>query len=169
MSYLLRELLAVDSIRTLQFFLDVLQEEKLPSGIEEPDLMYVASVLSHYSITSSGDRKHTPLMSSLSEIMDEFLIPVAYSGVSVSSEVLEVAGAQTLMLNGFFRSQMRQRHNLSFFDRIGKTFFFSAGFFSHDSKKKEVLPRVAKNFTEWALVLNRVNQKALDRRYLIVS
>jgi len=169
MNYL-RELLAVDSVQALQFFFNMLKEEDLPDGTETLDLIYVASVLAHYARTSVSDQDHTPLATDLSEVFDTFLIPMVVGDkLFLDPEVLEIAGTQTLVLNGFFRSQMRNRHNLGVFDKMGKLFFSSAGELTTDSQKREILPRVATHFTEWAMASSQINRKSLENRYLIDS
>ena len=103
MDSLFEELIAVDSRAALSFFADNLRETVGTKRLREDEVLYVASVLAHYSQTSRSDTISRPSMANLSEVFDSFLLQTVSAN---DSEMLEIGGAQVLLFAGFFRDQM---------------------------------------------------------------
>ncbi len=163
-------LFAVDSIQTLQFFLDGLVEVGVPAEIPKKEVVYIAEVLAHYAQTSSEDSTHLPLANNLSEAYDRFVLsqfgPEIFSTVADPS-ILEVAGSQFLIIAGFFRQHMSRRYNLPYYERLGRTFYASAGHYSNEKNKKELFFSVASNFPLWAMTFQSMSRNFRDNPYLL--
>lgn len=163
------ELLAVDSRQTLRFFFRYLENE-VASKVARAETLYVASILAHYAQTSRFDTSCMPLAGNLYEVLDNFVIPgLTPEGAPglQDPEILEVAGSQTLLLVGFFRDQMRRKHNLGFYDDLGRGFFGRASLRSHHGKKAQMLRQVAQHFPEWAISCCKMSRTLREERYLL--
>src|SRR4051812_13381078 len=90
----LRELLATDQRRALEFFLLALRDLSEPT-VDRQELLYNASVLAHYTQVSTQTGFELPVPTNLSTVFDHF---VADSTVQHDSSMLEAAGAQCLLL-----------------------------------------------------------------------
>ena len=111
----LAELIATDHLQTLEFFFLHLQDITGPE-VDRPELLYNASVLAHYAQISTQACVNMPAPSNLSEIFDNF---VADASLLADSQMMETAGAQCLVLAGFFEDQMRRRHNIRWYAELG--------------------------------------------------
>ena len=99
MDDLLLELLAVDSDEAFNFFLSGLRE--VTGKRPDNEMVYVASVLAHYSQTSRCDNNFMPSLADLSEVFDNFFL------INTDDPyILEIGGSQIILLAGFFRDQM---------------------------------------------------------------
>jgi hypothetical protein len=165
----LQELFGVNSEQVLKFFIDSLREEVLPTGIIDDELFYVASVLAHYAQTPRYDSG--PITAgSLSEVFDVFvlrgMLGLESPGLT-DPELLEIAGSQALLFAGVFRDQMRRRHNVAWYDRLGQSFYNRASDYSPGRRKKEVLQRIATHFPVWAQTCNEMSRRLRDNYYLL--
>ena len=97
------ELLAVDERRTLEFFVMGLQDVS-ERKVDRQELLYNASVLAHYAQVSVCAELEMPAPENLSLIFDQFVVNTALPD---DSHLMETAGAQCLLLTGFFEDQMR--------------------------------------------------------------
>src|SRR5687768_6560345 len=115
----LGELLGSDHRRTLEFFVVNLKDVSEPT-VDQQELLYNASVLAHYAqISIEGDVPGaTP--ADLTSVFDHF---VGDTTALADPVMLETAGAQCLLLAGFFEEQMRRRHNIHWYAEIGAGFF----------------------------------------------
>jgi hypothetical protein len=104
----LGELLATDHQQTLEFFIFGLRDVS-ESTVDREELLYNASVLAHYAQVSTQAGVEWPAPANLSEVFDHF---VSDTTLLRDSLMMEVAGAQCLLLAGFFEDQMRRRHNI---------------------------------------------------------
>src|SRR4029077_1881219 len=100
------ELLAVDERRALEFFALRLQDVAEPT-VDREELFYNASVLAHFTQVSTQPAFEMPAPATLGAVFDHF---VADRTLLNSSPMMETAGAQCLLLTGFFEDQMRHRH-----------------------------------------------------------
>src|SRR5215213_4638057 len=116
------ELLAVDSDRALEFFLVGLQDVS-DSSVDRHELLYNASILAHFAQVSTHADGDMPAPADLSVLFDQF---VANTGVPPDGTLMEAAGAQCLLLAGFFEDQMRGRHNIRWYSELGAGFFTRA-------------------------------------------
>src|ERR1051325_2937899 len=119
----LRELLAVDHRRALEFFVVRFQDVTEPT-VDRDELLYNASVLAHYAQVSTHADVDLPTPATLSAVFDTF---VADTAASQDALLMETAGAQCLLLAGFFEDQMRARHNIRWYAELGASFFRRAG------------------------------------------
>jgi hypothetical protein len=104
----LRELLATDDRRALEFFVVGLRDVSEPT-VDGLELLYNASVLAHYAQVSTFAVKDVPAPASLTDVFDRF---VTDPSLRQDAHMMETAGAQCLLLAGFFEGQMRRRHNI---------------------------------------------------------
>ena len=109
----LQELLAVDQRRALEFFVTGLQDVSDP-GVDRQELLYNASVLAHYAQVSTGASLEMPAPANLSAVFDNFVLNTA---LPQDSHLMETAGAQCLLLTGFFEDRMRGRHDIRWYRR----------------------------------------------------
>ena len=119
----LQDLLASDHRRVLEFFFVGLRDVSGPA-VDQEELLYNASVLAHYAQVSTQSDSEWPAPANLSAVFDHF---VADTSLVVDSGMMEIAGAQCLLLTGFFGDQMRQRHNLRWYIGAGHDLLQSRG------------------------------------------
>ena len=100
----LRELLATDHRQALEFFFLGLQNVSEPT-VDRQELLYNASVLAHYAHVSTQADVDLPAPANLSVAFDHF---VSDTTLLHDSLMMETAGAQCLLLSGFFEDQMRR-------------------------------------------------------------
>jgi hypothetical protein len=115
MDSIFEELVAVDSTRAFKFFLTSLRETAVTERFTDDEMLYVASILAHYSQTSRFDSTTMPCMADLSEVFDNFVL---HTGRLTDSQFLEFGGSQVLLFAGFFRDQMSRRHNVKWYDQV---------------------------------------------------
>ena len=118
----LRELLAIDHRQALEFFVLRLQDVTEPT-VDRDELFYNASLLAHYAQVSTHPDVDLPTPASLSAVFDHF---VADTTLRHDTLMMETAGAQCLLLAGFFEDQMRSRHNIRWYAQLGAGFFSRA-------------------------------------------
>src|SRR5260370_6529957 len=92
------ELLATDHRQALEFFFLGLQDLCEPT-VDRQELLYNASVLAHYAQVSTHADVDMPIPVNLSVIFDQFVLGPTFL---TDSLLLETAGAQCLLLAGFF-------------------------------------------------------------------
>jgi len=102
----LRELLASDHRQALEFFFLGLLDVSEPT-VDRQELLYNASVLAHYAQVSTQASVDVPAPANLSAVFDCFVFD---NGVPHDGLMLETAGAQCLLMAGFFEDQMRRRY-----------------------------------------------------------
>jgi hypothetical protein len=166
----LSELLAVNSSQTRQFFYNHLHNNT-PPDVAREETIYVANILAHYAQTSRFNENSMGPAASLCEILDNFVIPTLTGGLDISPdpEILEIAGSQTLLLVGFFRDQVKntRRHDVRWYDQVGRDFFLKASAYSKEEAKSAMLWEVSEHFSVWALSCLKTSRAIRDERYLI--
>src|SRR4030095_8248945 len=100
----LQELLAIDRRQALEFFVLRLQDVA-EATVDREELLYNASVLAHYVQVSTHAAIDVPVPANLSAVFDHF---VSDTTLLHDSAMMETAGAQCLLLAGFFEDQMRR-------------------------------------------------------------
>lgn len=159
----LRELLAIDHRQALEFFVLRLQEVSEPT-VDREELLYNASLLAHYAQVSTHHDVDVPTPANLSAVFDNF---VADSSLLNDSLMMETAGAQCLLLAGFFEDQMRRRHNVRWYAELG------AGFFSRAARQEQSLPKarlldaIARRFEPWRQRHAQLSRDLRDQPYLL--
>jgi hypothetical protein len=155
---------AISHRQAFEFFFFVLKDVSEP-GVDEPELLYAASVLAHYAQVSTQAAQDVPTPASLSAVFDQFVLDQT---MREDSEMLETAGTQCLLLAGFFERQMRRRHNIRWYAELGAGFFMRAAEHSRERRRAELLDRVGRHFEPWRVRYARASRR-LDapRAYII--
>jgi len=159
----LRELLAIDHRRTLEFFVVRLQEVTEPTA-DRDELLYNASVLAHYAQVSTHSDVDLPTPVNLSKVFDHFVVDTT---LQRDARLMETAGAQCLLLAGFFEDQMRVRHNIRWYAQLGAGFFKHAAVQESSPHKARLLDAIAKGFEPWRQRHARLSRELRDQPYLL--
>lgn len=157
------ELLAVDERRALEFFVTGLQDVSEPK-VDRQELLYNASVLAHYAQVSVGADLEIPAPENLTAIFDQFVVN---TGLPDDSHLMETAGAQCLLLTGFFEDQMRGRYNIRWYAEIGAGFFTRAATYEESRNKARLLTMIARHFELWRQRQARLSRELRDQPYLL--
>lgn len=161
---LYRDILGVDSRTTLDFFRSNIQEVVETSALADDEVLYVASILANYAQTSRYDTESLPILADLSEVFDMF---VFQERQLLDPEILEIAGAQTMLFAGFFRRQMRRRHDVKWYDSIGSSFYHGAALHSRNRGRSALFGRISDNFRTWTRVCQDLSRTLEEKRLAI--
>ena len=159
----LDDLLAVDHRGALEFFVVGLREVA-DGAVDREELLYNASVLAHYSQVSTASETDFPATASLTFVFDQFVLGAELADDSV---MMEVAGAQCLLLAGFFQDQMRGRFNLPWYATLGAGFFRRAAAHETSAKKAQLLDGLGRRFEPWRQTHARLGRELRQRPYLL--
>jgi len=159
----LRELLAVDDRKTLEFFFLGLKDVS-EVDVDHRELLYNASVLAHYSQVSTHSDTEFPTPGALGAVFDHF---VATPDLPVGAEMLETAGSHCLLMAGFFEDQMRQRHNVRWYARLGASFYFRAAAHESSPTRALFLDTMARHFESWRVRHARLSRELRDTPFLL--
>jgi hypothetical protein len=159
-----RELLAVGPHQTLEFFIEQLEEVCDPT-VDQRELLYNASLLAHYAQVSTQPAVDLPTSASLSEVFEHFVMNTA---VLNDALLLEAAGAQCLLLAGFFEDQMRPRHNVRWYAQLGASFFNRAAVHEQSSARARLLGAVARSFEPWRQRHALLSRELRAQPYLLI-
>ena len=159
----LRELIATDHRQALEFFFLGLLDVSEPT-VDRRELLYNASVLAHYAQVSTQADVDWPAPANLSVVFDHFVADtmVAHDGV-----MMEAAGAQCLLLAGFFEDQMRRRHNIRWYAELGASFFNRAAGQEQSPDKARILDTMARRFEPWRQRHARLSRELRDQPYVL--
>lgn len=158
-----RDLLATDRRQTLEFFFVGLQELSEPT-VDRVELLYNASVLAHHAQVSTQASADLPTPSSLSEVFDAFVLDTT---LQKDSTMMEAAGAQCLLLAGFFEDQMRARHPIRWYAELGAGFYHRAAAQERSAGKARLLDAIARRFEPWRQRHARLSRELRDQPYLL--
>jgi hypothetical protein len=164
MDALFEELAGVDSDAALKFFVENLRETAGNQSPREDETLYVASVLAHYAQTSRADTLSIPSMANLSEVFDAFVLQTP--GLT-DSGMLEIGGSQILMFAGFFRDQMARRHNVEWYDQLGRSMYERASHYTSDLKRRALLDHMAESFPFWTIRCRDVSRLCRENHLLL--
>lgn len=159
----LRELVATDQRQALEFFVLALQDLCEPT-VDRQELLYNASVLAHYAHVSTKSDGDWPAPASLSVVFDHF---VWDAGLLRDSLMLETAGAQCLLMAGFFEDQMRRRHNIRWYAALGASFFSRAAAQEPSPDKGRLLDTIARQFEPWRQRHAQLSRELRDQPYVL--
>lgn len=159
----LGELLATDERQALEFFFSRLQDVSGPS-VNREELLYTASVLAHYALISTESDQDMPTPATLSAVFDHFVFDTTLLHDSV---MMETAGAQCLLLAGFFEDQMRRRHNIRWFAALGASFYSRAALQEPSPHKARLLDTIGRRFEPWRQRYARLGRELRDQPYLL--
>ncbi|MGE0043155.1 MAG: hypothetical protein AB7H88_20835 [Vicinamibacterales bacterium] len=157
------ELLASSERQTLEFFFVGLKDVS-GGDVDRDELLYNASVLAHYAQVSTVARADLPTPANLSDVFDHFVLDASLLG---DSQMMETAGAQCLLLAGFFEDQMRGRHNIAWYAQLGASFFGRAAVQQASPKRALLLDMLAHHFEPWRRRQSRLSRELRDMPYLL--
>ena len=160
----LRELLATDHRQAMEFFFLGLQNVSEPT-VDRQELLYNASVLAHYAQISTQANVDLPTPANLSVVFDHF---VSDTSLLYDSLMMETAGAQCLLLAGFFEDQMRRRHNIRWYAELGASFFSRAAMQEPSPPKARLLDTIARRFEPWRRRHARLSRELRDGPYVLI-
>ena len=160
---MLRELLATDERRALEFFFVHLRDVSEP-GVAGDELLYNASVLAHYAQVSTAAVDGVPMLPGLSTVFDQFVVDTT---VHDDGEMMETAAAQCLVLAGFFEDQMRRRHAIGWYAELGAGFFSRAAAQQESERKARLLNSLSRHFELWRQRHARLSRELRDLPYLL--
>jgi hypothetical protein len=158
-----RELFATNQRQALTFFIVGLQDVSEPT-VDRQELLYNASVLAHYAQASTRSHHEWPAPANLSEVFDHF---VSDPTLLHDSTMMETAGAQCLLLAGFFEGQMRQRHNIRWYANLGSSFFRRAAGEASSPEKARLLDSIARRFEPWRQRHARLGRELREQPFLL--
>jgi hypothetical protein len=157
------ELLAADQRQTLEFFFIGLRDVTEPN-VDHHELLYNASVLAHYAQVSRHTDEEMPTPGNLGDVFDHFV----WDTMLISDpEMMEIAGAQCLLLTGFFETQMRHRYNIRWYVQLGEGFFRRAAVHEPAANKARLLGTMGGHFQFWRERHARLSRELADRHLLI--
>jgi hypothetical protein len=159
----LGELLATDERQALEFFFTRLQDVSGPS-VDREELLYNASVLAHYALISTESDQEMPAPATLSAVFDHFVFDTT---LLQDSLMMETAGAQCLLLAGFFEDQMRRRHNIRWYAALGASFYNRAALQEPSPHKARLLDMIGRRFEPWRQRYARLGRELRDQPYLL--
>jgi hypothetical protein len=159
----LGELVATDSRQALEFFFLGLQDLCEPT-VDRQELLYNASVLAHYAQVSTHADVDMPMPATLSVVFDQFVVDATLLNDGL---LLETAGAQCLVLAGFFEDQMRRRHNIRWYAELGASFFTRAAGQEPSADKARLLDTMARRFEPWRQCHARLSRELRDQPYVL--
>ena len=159
-----RELLATDQRQALEFFFVGLQDLSEPT-VDRQELLYNASVLAHYAQVSTQADVDVPTPANLSAVFDHF---VSDATLLHDRLMMETAGAQCLLLAGFFEDQMRRRHNIRWYAELGASFFARAAVREPSLPRARLLDSIAKRFEPWRQRHARLSRELRDQPYVLI-
>ena len=159
----LQERLAIDHRQALEFFVLRLQDVSEPT-VDREELLYNASLLAHYAQVSTQPAIDLPAPADLSAVFDLF---VSDTTLPHDSLMMETAGAQCLLLAGFFEDQMRRRHNIRWYAELGASFFSRAALQERSLHKARLLHAIARRFELWRQRHAQLSGELRDQPYLL--
>ena len=159
----LGELLASDHRQTLEFFYVGLQEV-VDSSVDRHELLYNASVLAHHAQVSSHAITELPTPTTLTTTFDTFVLDARQTA---DAGMMEAAGAQCLLLAGFFEDQMRRRHSIRWYAKLGADFYYRAATHQESVRKAQLLTAIARRFEPWRRVHAALARSLRDLPYLM--
>ncbi len=159
----LGELLATDQRQALEFFVERLKDVSGPA-VDLQELLYNASVLAHYAQVSTQAELELAAPATLLAVFDHFVVD---STLLHDSQMMETAGAQCLVLAGFFEDQMRRRHNIRWYSQLGAGFFSQAAALEPSPQKARLLNMLARHFEPWRQRHARLSRDLRDQPFLL--
>ncbi len=159
----LRELLAVDERKTLEFFFLGLKDVS-EADVDRRELLYNASVLAHYAQVSTQSSLEFPTPPALGAVFDHF---VGAAEAPLDAEMLETAGSHCLLMAGFFEDQMRHRHNVRWYAQLGAGFYFRAAKQEPVTTRALFLDTIGRHFESWRVRHARLSRELRDTPYLL--
>jgi len=161
----LKELLGSDHRQTFEFFYVGLQGVVDPT-VDRQELLYNASVLAHHAQVSTHAETEVATPASLADTFDNFVLDTSRGA---DGEMMEAAGVQCLLLAGFFEDQMRARHTISWYAKLGAGFYYRAASCQQSPRKAQLLSAMARRFEPWRRVHAELARELRDLPYLMAA
>ena len=161
----LGELLSASHRQALEFFFVGLNDVSEPT-VDHRELLYNASVLAHFAQVSTQADVDLPTPANLSAVFDAF---VADTTLLQDSQMMETAGAQCLLMAGFFQDQMRRRYNIRWYAALGTGFFNRAAAQEQSPDKARLLDTMARSFEPWRQRHAKLSRALRDQPYLWIA
>jgi hypothetical protein len=164
---ILEELFGVDESRAFSFFCVGLRElvnNQTRRPIPQRELFYVASVLAHHSLVPRSNNECLLPADNLSDVFD-FLILQGFG--SNDLEILKMGGSQILLFAGFFRNQMKYRHNVDWYDHFGQSIYDRVSQISRDRDQRMLFEGLSERLPFWTATCQKFNTVCRDRRFLL--
>jgi len=158
-----RSTLAADERQTLQFFFEHLRDAVERTDAPADELLYNASILAHYALTSTTSLDFPRAPASLDMVFDVFVLDRSQQ---TDPEVMEAAGSLCLLLTGFFGAQLKHRHNLEWYAGLGASFYDRAAVYSAERRRREMMAAMAMRFTFWRRQQARLARELADQATL---
>lgn len=158
-----RELLASDHRQTFEFFYVGLKEVADPA-VDRQELMYNASVLAHHAQVSTQALADLPTPSTLADVFDSFVLDNSHLD---DSDMMETAGAQCLLLAGFFEDQMRRRYPIRWYAQLGADFYLRAASQQQSANKARLMAAISRRFELWRQTHSELARSLRDLPYLM--
>lgn len=158
-----RDLLASDRRQTLEFFFVGLQELSEPT-VDRGELLYNASVLAHHAQVSTQAATDLPTPANLTGVFDAFVLDTS---LQRDSMMMEAAGAQCLLLAGFFEDQMRGRHPIRWYAQLGAGFYHRAAAQEQSTAKARLMNAIARKFEPWRQRHAQLSRELRAQPYLL--
>jgi hypothetical protein len=127
-------------------------------------LLYNASVLAHYALVSTQAGVEVPAPVNLGSVFDNFVLDTT---LIQDGPMMETAGAQCLLMAGFFEDQMRGRYNIRWYAELGAAFFSRAAAHELSPHKARLLGTLGRRFEPWRRRHARLSRELRDQAYLL--
>lgn len=152
--------LGVTSRQAIQFFFEHLRDVTDTAATPTNELLYNASVLAHFATTSTASEDTFPATpASLATVFNLFVLD---RSMVRDPDVMEIAGAQCLLLTGFFQDQQKRRHQVNWYADLGMAFYSSAASAGRDPARARLMDAMARRFEFWRAHQHRLAQELRD-------
>ena len=153
----------VNSQAAFDFFYYGLKDVVEEKIVSQAEIRHVASVFASYAKTSRYDTGSVPMLADLSEAFHWFVLQPRSR---FDEELLEIAGAQSLLFVSLFRDQMRRRHNVAWWEHLGAGFYYNASSIARGPNRRSLFGGMALNFKAWARRGYILPRKLQEDKYL---
>jgi hypothetical protein len=160
--------LAANERQALEFFFEHLRQAVERADAPADELLYNASILAHYALTSTTSQDFPRAPATLETVFDVFVLDRSQH---TDPEIMEAAGSQCLLLTGFFGAQLIRRHNVNWYASLGASFYDRAAMYSRHPARRAMMGAMAVRFDFWrrqqAKLARELAEQASDARYLL--
>jgi hypothetical protein len=133
--------------------------------VDQQELLYNASVLAHHARVSTQSAIDLTTPTTLTGVFDQFVVDTSLRD---DRAMMEAAGAQCLLLAGFFEDQLRRRHNIRWYAHLGIGFFSRAARLERSPQRVHLLAAIAAGFEPWRQRHARLSRDLRDQQYLLM-
>jgi hypothetical protein len=156
----------VSTQQALRFFFERLRDVSDTGRAPADELLYNASVLAHFASTSTASlTDFPPTPAGLSTVFDVFVLDRSQHA---DPEIMEAAGAQCLLLTGFFGEQLKHRHNVRWYASLGTGFYASAAALHRHRARARLMIMMAEHFEFWRELQARLARELRDEAKLLL-